>query len=121
MAEPIGRRTVKKTLESLKAYVNLKSDLFKVEERCFYGMLEEIKKEIDSRDENKKNVDFLSAVLNYVSVADDLIKSMQLYIEALEAYISELDETFDNLLEDARKISEQRAQENPRDKLPFYG
>lgn len=121
MAEPIGRRTVKKTLESLKAYVNLKSDLFKIEERCFYGMLEDIKKEIDAKDRNKKSLDFLSAVLNYVNIADDLIRSMQLYIEALETYISELDETFDNLLEDAKKISEQRIQETPRDKLPFYG
>lgn len=121
MAEPIGRKTVKKTLESLKAYISLKSDLFRVEERCFYGILEEVKREIDAKDRNKRDVDFLSAVLNYANVVNDLVRSMQLYIEALETYISELDETFDNLLEDAKKMAEQRIQETPRDKPPFYG
>jgi len=121
LTETIGRRTVKKTLESLKAYVNLKSDLFKIEEKCFYKMLEEIKEDIDATDKDRREVDFISAVLDYSNSVNDLIKALQLYIEALEAYISELDETFDNLLEDAKKIAEQQMQENTRDKPPFYG
>jgi len=121
LAEPIGRKSIKKTLESLKAYVNLKSDLFKVEEKCFYEMLEEIKREIDAEDKDKRAVDFLSTVLDYSNSVSDLIRTLLLYIEALESYISELDETFDNLLEDAKRAAEQQMQEIPRDKPPFYG
>ena len=121
LAEPIGRKSIKKTLESLKAYVNLKSDLFKVEEKCFYKMLEELKKEMDSKNKSKTDIDFLSTVLDYSNSVNDLIGVLLLYIEALESYISELDETFDSLLEDAKKAAEQHMREIPRDKLPFYG
>ncbi|MEM1673723.1 MAG: hypothetical protein QXJ19_03425 [Candidatus Bathyarchaeia archaeon] len=121
MSEPIGRKTVKKTLESLKAYVNLKSNLFKAEEKSFLKMLEEIKRDIDETDKSKKDFDFISVVLDYSNSASDLIRALQLYVEALEAYVSELDETFDSLLEDAKKMSEQAVREIPRDKLPFYG
>ncbi|MEM2027301.1 MAG: hypothetical protein QW341_01230 [Candidatus Bathyarchaeia archaeon] len=121
MAEPIGRRSIRKTLESLKTYVNLKSDLFKVEEKCFYKMLEEIKKEMDEEDKSRKEVDFISTVLDYSNSVSDLIRALLLYIEALESYISELDETFDSLLEDAKKTAEQQMQEIKRDKPPFYG
>lgn len=121
MAEPIGRKSIKKTLESLKAYVNLKSDLFKVEEKCFYEMLEEIKREIDSEEKSESEINFLSTVIDYSNSVSDLIRTLLLYIEALEAYISELDETFDSLLEDAKRAAEQQMQEIPRDKPPFYG
>jgi len=121
LSEPIGRKTVKKTLESLKAYVNLKSNLFKAEEKSFLKMLEEIKRDIDETDKSKKDFDFISVVLDYSNSASDLIRALQLYVEALEAYVSELDETFDSLLEDAKKMSEQAVREIPRDKLPFYG
>lgn len=84
-------------------------------------MLEDIKKEIDAEDKNKKEIDFISTVLDYSNSASDLIRALLLYIEALESYISELDETFDNLLEDAKKAAEQQMQEMPRDKPPFYG
>ncbi len=121
MAEPIGRKSIKKTLESLKAYVNLKSDLFKIEEKCFYKMLEDIKKNIDAEEGNRREIDFLSTVLDYSNSVSDLIRTLLLYVEALESYISELDETFDNLLEDAKKISQMQIQEIPRDKPSFYG
>lgn len=121
LSEPIGRKTVKKTLENLRAYVNLKSNLFKAEEKCFLKMLEEIKKDFDRTDKSKEDLDFISVVLDYSNSASDLIRALQLYIEALETYVSELDETFDSLLEDARKMSEQSLREIPRDKLPFYG
>ncbi|MEM2384399.1 MAG: hypothetical protein QXL45_02980 [Candidatus Bathyarchaeia archaeon] len=121
MSEPIGRKTVKKTLENLKAYVNLKSNLFKVEEECFIKMLEEIKRDFDEKDKSKRELDFINIVLDYSNSASDLIRALQLYVEALETYVSELDETFDSLLVDARKMSEQAAREMPRDKLPFYG
>lgn len=121
LSEPIGRKTVKKTLESLKAYVNLKSNLFKAEEKSFLKMLEEIKRDIDETDKSKKDFDFINIVLDYSNSASDLIRALQLYVEALEAYVSELDETFDSLLEDAKKMSEQAVREMPRDKLPFYG
>ncbi|MEM2321288.1 MAG: hypothetical protein QXS79_05345 [Candidatus Bathyarchaeia archaeon] len=121
LSEPIGRKTVKKTLENLKAYVSLKSNLFKTEEKCFLKMLEEVKRDIDETDRSKKDLDFISIVLDYSNSAGDLIRALQLYIEALETYVSELDETFDSLLEDARKMSEQAAREMPRDKPSFYG
>jgi len=121
LAEPIGRKSIKKTLESLKAYVNLKSDLFKVEEKCFYKMLEDLKREIDAEDRNRRDIDFLSTVLDYSNIVSDFIRALLLYIEALESYISELDETFDSLLEDARKAAEQQIQENNRNKPSFYG
>lgn len=121
LSEPIGRKTVKRTLENLRAYVNLKSNLFKAEEKCFLKMLEEIKKDYDETDKSKRDLDFISVVLDYSNSASDLIRALQLYIEALETYVSELDETFDSLLEDARKMSEQAVREMPRDKLPFYG
>ncbi|MEM1515215.1 MAG: hypothetical protein QXT26_04705 [Thermoproteota archaeon] len=121
LSEPIGRKTVKKTLENLRAYVNLKSSLFKAEEKCFLKFLDEIKKDIDETDKSKKELDFISIVLDYTNSASDLIKALQLYVEALETYVSELDETFDSLLEDAKKLSEQTAREIPRDKPPFYG
>lgn len=121
LSEPIGRKTVKRTLENLKAYVNLKSNLFKAEEKYFLKMLEEIKRDIDESERSKKDLDFINVVLDYSSSASDLIRALQLYIEALETYVSELDETFDSLLEDARKISEQAAREASRDKPSFYG
>lgn len=121
LSEPIGRKTVKKTLENLRAYVNLKSNLFKAEEKCFLKMLEEIKKDMDETDRSKKELDFISVVLDYSNSASDLIRALQLYIEALETYVSELDETFDSLFEDARKVSEQTLREVSRDKPPFYG
>lgn len=121
LSEPIGRKTVKRTLENLKAYVSLKSNLFKAEEKYFLKMLEEIKRDIDESERSKKDLDFINVVLDYSSSASDLIRALQLYIEALETYVSELDETFDSLLEDARKISEQAAREASRDKPSFYG
>lgn len=121
ISEPIGRKTVKKTLESLRAYVSLKSSLFKAEEKSFLKMLEEIKREIDEGGGDRRDLDFINIVLDYSNNVSDLIRALQLYIEALEAYVSELDETFDSLLEDARKISEQAMREMPRDKPPFYG
>jgi len=119
LAEPIGRKSIRKTLENLKTYVSLKSDLFKLEEKCFYKILDEFRKDIDIKD--KKDIDFLSTVLDYSNYVSDLVKTLSLYIEALESYISELDETFDNLLEDAKKMAEQQMQEMPKDKPPFYG
>lgn len=119
--EPIGRKSIRKTLESLKAYVSLKSDLFKIEERCFLEMLEDLKRKMDSEDNERRDVDFLSAILDYSNSVSDLIRALLLYIEALESYISELDETFDSLLGDARRAAEQQMQEIPRDKPSFYG
>jgi|GEM_PF-802232 len=119
LAEPIGRKSIRKTLENLKAYINLKSDLLKIEEKCFYEMLDNIRKDINIKD--KKEIDFLSAVLDYSNSVSDFIRALLLYVEALESYISELDETFDSLLEDAKKSAEQQMQEIPRDKPSFYG
>jgi len=119
--EPIGRKSIKKTLESLKAYVSLKSDLFRVEEKCLYKMIEDLKREMDSEDKDRREIDFLSVILDYSNSVSDLIRALLLYIEALESYISELDETFDSLLEDARKAAEQQMREIPRDKPSFYG
>lgn len=121
LAEPIGRKSIRKTLESLKTYVNLKSDLFRVEEKCFFKMLEEVRREIEEEDKSKKEIDFISTVLDYSNSVSDLIRALLLYIEALEAYISELDETFDSLLEDAKKTAEQQMCEIQRDKPAFYG
>ncbi len=119
MAEPIGRKSVRKTLENLKTYVSLKSDLSKMEEKLFYKVLDDFRKNIDLKD--KRHIDFLSVVIDYSNSISDLTRTLALYIEALESYISELDETFDNLLEDARKMAEQQIQEMPKDKPPFYG
>ncbi|MEM2111653.1 MAG: hypothetical protein QXX08_07225 [Candidatus Bathyarchaeia archaeon] len=119
MEEPIGRKSVRKTLENLKTYVSLKSDLSKLEEKFFYKVLDDFRKNIDIND--RKHIDFLSVVIDYTNSVSDLIRTLSLYIEALESYISELDETFDNLLEDARKMAEQQIQEMPKDKPPFYG
>jgi len=119
MAEPIGRKSVRKTLENLKAYASLKLDLSKIEEKCFYRILDEFRRDIDIND--KKEIDFLSAVLDYNNSVSDVIRTLSIYIDALESYISELDETFDNLLEDARKMAEQQMQEMPKGKPPFYG
>ncbi len=90
-----------------------------MEEKFFYRVLDEFRKNIDVND--RKHVDFLSVVIDYSNSVSDLIRTLSLYIEALESYISELDETFDNLLEEARKVAEQQMQEMPKDKPPFYG
>ena len=119
MAEPIGRKAIRKTLENLKTYVSLKSDLSKIEEKCFYRVLDDFRKNIDIKE--KRYIDFLSTVIDYNISVSDLIRTLSLYIQTLESYISELDETFDNLLEDARKMAEQQMQEMPKDKPAFYG
>jgi len=119
LAEPIGRRSIRKTLENLKAYINLKSDLLRIEEKCFYEMLENFRKDLDTK--GRIEIDFLSVVLDYSNSMNDFIRALLLYVEALESYISELDETFDSLLEDAKRVAEQQIREFPRNKPSFYG
>lgn len=48
----------------------------------------------------------------------DLIRAYDMYAETLETYLTELDETFDKILEEAKKMAEQQIKERSRKKSP---
>ena len=62
-----------------------------------------------------------SQVYNFTSDAMDLVQADIVYIQSLESYLSELDETFDELLERAKKEAEKKIKEMPKEKPDFYG
>jgi len=115
MSEPIGRKSIRKTLEKLKTHSTTKATFFlEHQSKPFENIL-------SRRLKDTKDLAFFLTTLDIHNSAVDLIRLLMVYIEALESYLSELDETFDKLLEGARKEAEKQLKEMPKERPDIYG
>ena len=117
MSEPIGRRSIKEALKSLKVLVDLKRDIFLDSHQHFRKLM--VKFFEIAKDESIKLVALQAHT--YASDSMDLVQMEWAYITSLESYLTELDKTFDKILEAARKEAEKKIKEMPKEKPPFYG
>lgn len=117
LSEPIGRKSIKEALKSLKVLVDLKRGIFLDSHQHFRKLMTKFF-EI-AKDDPMKLVTLQAHT--YASDSMDLVQTEWAYIASLESYLSELDETFDKILEAAKKEAEKQIKEMPKEKPPFYG
>lgn len=116
MTEPIGRKSIKEALKELKVLADCKLKLYKMRAKWF---LEDL---AGWRDNLRDQEDRLQAlkVLGYCDDANDVIQVFEIYVKTLESYLSELDETFDKIFEEAKKMAEEQVKRMPEDRPDFY-
>jgi hypothetical protein len=104
MSQPLGRSAMRKTIKKLKQNAELHQRIFCNTAERTTIIAEYIQKEV-------KNSAWASRLYGAVSDLNGHMRSQILYICALEDYLSELDETFDKLFEEAKKKAEEEAKE----------
>lgn len=119
LSDPLGRRLIRKSLEVLKINTCRELTHFNRFHEWVQNRTGEIEESLVIG--NPEVSDFLSSqVVSYLREVKDLINSFSLYIDSLESYLSELDESFSSVLEKANNTTEQRIRESPKDISPFY-
>lgn len=127
MTEPIGRKSIRETIGKLKVNLVCELTTFLEYDRQKYKLALDfarkvIEKMVDTEDKKGRMLlEALTDISEYDSEIVDLMRAYNLYVEPLESYLSELDETFDKILEEARKMAEEQIKKRPKERPEFYG
>jgi len=109
----LGRKSIQKTLKNLKRNVVMDvSSWIKLTEINIEFISKPKTKEEDARLDN--------TIYQYTDAGLKMLRSFSDYVDALENYVSELDQTFDALLQEARKEAKEEAEKQPKVPKNFY-
>ena len=127
LSEPIGRKSIRRVIRDLKANLVFEANIFLQYEQEKYKSAINLAQTVAGKMENTK--DKKGSILRHalIQIGDyngrvfGMIRAYGLYVNALESYLSELDATFDELLERARKEAEKKINERPKERPDIYG
>lgn len=114
MAQPLGREAMRKTLENLKVDTTLHLALLDNKNQQLQDTLLKIVEILDKgtdRASSTIGLIMLQRVTDYSTISSLVLGSLVNYILALEAYTSDLDSTFDELLKVAKEKAEAKVKE----------
>ena len=117
MDEPIGRKSIKRTLEKLKAFILYKSKAYEIDNKSFERHSVKFETHVNEI-HDATGLEYLTNMWRYRLSTGEFIYALSIYIDALESYLSELDETFDQALEKAKRMAEEQIKELPRERQP---
>lgn len=121
MTEPIGRKSIKSTIQRLKAHLDYKRNQFTDYKDEILIRRTKIVEKDESVEKTRTLRELIRSVHAFRGDTFDLLVVYNIYVGVLESYLSELDETFDKILEEARKMAEQQIKEMPKERPEFYG
>ena len=104
----LERESIRRTLKNLKR--NVVTDVDYWLKTAKQG-LEYVSKQIK---EGKSEEPLVTVISHYAETGNMMLRSLKDYVDALESYISELDQTFDELLQEAEKQAKEEAEKQPK-------
>jgi len=108
----VGRKAIRETIRNLKATVILVVDSHKKSWVLDTKLMSRL---FDLKNQDINVINGLVQIITNRSGRDILLLSNIVnYVQALELYLSELDETFDKLLQEAKKEAEEEAKKTPQ-------
>lgn len=105
---------MRRAIEALKVHTGRELASFNYVHESMVARVREIEQSLVI-DSSEVSSFLFSDVTLYLKEVEGLMQTLSLYIDSLESYLSELDETFDQILRKANRITEKQIKEAPKE------